>query len=198
MSTPDWKKNNYDLSINVPQSNIDTLNSNQTFEGNVAHYKKSGLDPVSREAMNRFYGVDRVKGVFGDATPTTMTPGRGGDPDSPNNRENRADEPESQRPNAREDRGPTVPQDRGPNPNRVPPVRGITPYVPPAVGPAVLPPPPTVRVPPTASITPGPTTPAPTPSATSRFPGVNIPTKPLNTPAPNANTRENRVTSLMA
>ena len=103
----EWKKKNFNTNITVDQSQIDALNDRKTPQGNFDYYKKNGANEMEVESLNRFYGKDKVAAAGIGVKPTTMTPGRGGNPDSPNNRENRADEPYSQRPNAREDRGPT-------------------------------------------------------------------------------------------
>jgi hypothetical protein len=93
----DWKKNNFNLNVNVPQSQIDTLNSRKTPEGNFAYYKQHGANDVEREALNRFYGKSATDQALGTGVPA------GGNPDNPNNREGRI-VPDPMRPNAREDR----------------------------------------------------------------------------------------------
>ena len=125
MSSAAYKAANYDTNITVDQSQIDALKSRGTPESNFEHYKKNGASAVEVEALNRFYGKDKVAAA-----------GIGVRPIVPHGAS-------------------VVPPDRGGDPSRVPSIgvgiypsaRGQTPYKPPAVGPTVLPSPPTGRAP---------------------------------------------------
>jgi len=61
----DWKKKNYNTSVKVSEATIQGLREGKTFEGNVAKFK-SGATAEQREAMNRFYGKNRVGAALGD------------------------------------------------------------------------------------------------------------------------------------
>jgi len=65
----DWKKKNYDTSIKVSEATIQGLRDGKTFEGNVAKFK-SGATAEQREAMNRFYGKNRVGAALGQGVAT--------------------------------------------------------------------------------------------------------------------------------
>lgn len=69
MVAKDWKKKNYDTSIKVSEATIQGLRSGKTFEGNVAKFK-SGATAEQREAMNRFYGKNRVGAALGEGVST--------------------------------------------------------------------------------------------------------------------------------
>lgn len=69
MVAKDWKKKNYDTSIKVSESTIQGLRSGKTFEGNVAKFK-GGMTAEQREAMNRFYGKNRVGAALGQGVST--------------------------------------------------------------------------------------------------------------------------------
>jgi hypothetical protein len=91
-----WKASNYDTNITVSQSAIDELKSRGTKEANIAYYKKHGATTEQREALNRFYGKGTISSsVIADSS-------------APNIRENRAQAPDPNRPNAREDRSSSV------------------------------------------------------------------------------------------
>lgn len=51
----DWKKKNFNLSINVPASAIQKLRDGKTKSNNIKTYKGT-KSAVMKEAMNRFYG----------------------------------------------------------------------------------------------------------------------------------------------
>lgn len=65
MVAKDWKKKNYNTSVKVSEATIQGLRDGKTFEGNVAKFK-SGATAEQREAMNRFYGKNRVGAALGD------------------------------------------------------------------------------------------------------------------------------------
>jgi len=65
----DWKKKNFDRSIKVSESTIQGLRAGKTFEGNVAKFK-GGMNAEQREAMNRFYGKNRVGAALGEGVST--------------------------------------------------------------------------------------------------------------------------------
>ncbi len=69
MVAKDWKKKNYDTSIKVSEATIQGLRDGKTFEGNVAKFK-SGATAEQREAMNRFYGKNRVGAALGQGVAT--------------------------------------------------------------------------------------------------------------------------------
>jgi len=60
----DFKAKNFDKSIKVSESTIQGLRAGKTFEGNVAKFK-GGMTAEQREAMNRFYGKNRVGAALG-------------------------------------------------------------------------------------------------------------------------------------
>ncbi len=65
----DFKASNFDKSIKVSESTIQGLRDGKTFEGNVAKFK-SGATAEQREAMNRFYGKNRVGAALGTGVST--------------------------------------------------------------------------------------------------------------------------------
>lgn len=65
----DFKAKNFDKSIKVSESTIQGLRDGKTFEGNVAKFK-SGMTAEQREAMNRFYGKNRVGAALGAGVST--------------------------------------------------------------------------------------------------------------------------------
>ena len=60
-----WKKNNYNTKIRVSDQTIQKLRAGKTFENNINIAKKSGVNAQTREALNRFYGVNRVSKALG-------------------------------------------------------------------------------------------------------------------------------------
>jgi len=98
-----WKKNNYDRSIKVPDSVVKQLLKG-TKASNIAAANKPGASAQYKEAVRRFYGKNTVK--------STMTP-KGPTPGSPNDREPR--KPVIVKPNDREDRR-SVPRTNTPGP----------------------------------------------------------------------------------
>jgi hypothetical protein len=58
-----WKDKNYSKKIKVSQSTIDDLNRGGNFKSNFNRLKSS-LSPEQREAMNRYYGKDRVDAAY--------------------------------------------------------------------------------------------------------------------------------------
>lgn len=60
MSDAAWKAANYNSGITVDQSQIDTLNSRGTPQGNFDYYKQNGANAMEVESLNRFYGKDAV------------------------------------------------------------------------------------------------------------------------------------------
>jgi hypothetical protein len=60
MSSAAYKAANYDTNITVDQSQIDALKSRGTPESNFDYYKKNGANATEFEALNRFYGKDKV------------------------------------------------------------------------------------------------------------------------------------------
>lgn len=69
MVAKDWKKKNYNTSVKVSEATIQGLREGKTFEGNVAKFK-SGATAEQREAMNRFYGKNRVGAALGEGVAT--------------------------------------------------------------------------------------------------------------------------------
>lgn len=69
MVAKDWKKKNYNTSVKVSEATIQGLRDGKTFEGNVAKFK-SGATAEQREAMNRFYGKNRVGAALGEGVST--------------------------------------------------------------------------------------------------------------------------------
>jgi len=67
-----WKKKNFDRSTKVTEAQLDKLRKEGTPTKAIAKYKN---DPAMREALNRFYGKDRVTKAIGSGTGSTSTPG---------------------------------------------------------------------------------------------------------------------------
>jgi len=72
-----YKASNYDLNTKVGSNAVDALKAGGTFEKNVELFKTGNLSSIegSREAMNRFYGVDRVNQALGGASRPTPSAG---------------------------------------------------------------------------------------------------------------------------
>jgi hypothetical protein len=58
-----WKDKNFNKKIKVSQSTIDSLNRGGNFNSNFSRLKSS-MDPSQREAMNRYYGKDKVDAAY--------------------------------------------------------------------------------------------------------------------------------------
>lgn len=67
MADNSFKKQNFNTNVRVSNQTINQLKSNKTFAGNVAQFKKTGMNAEQREAMNRFYGKARTSAAFGNA-----------------------------------------------------------------------------------------------------------------------------------
>jgi hypothetical protein len=114
-----WKKANFDSSTKVTEAQLDKLRKAGTPTAAITKYAN---DPSMREALNRFYGKDKVNAV--KKSPAATGPTRGGPgakmPGRP------AGGPGAKMPAA---------DGRKPSPTKKPagpPVRGKTPYVPPS------------------------------------------------------------------
>jgi hypothetical protein len=69
-----WKKKNFNRSIKVTESQLDKLRKEGTPTKAIAKYKN---DPAMREALNRFYGKDRVNKAIGSGSGTGTGSGSG-------------------------------------------------------------------------------------------------------------------------
>lgn len=67
-----FKKQNFNTNVRVSNQTINQLKANKTFAGNVAAFKKTGMNAQQREAMNRFYGKARVSSALGNGNGTAM------------------------------------------------------------------------------------------------------------------------------
>jgi hypothetical protein len=74
-----WKKKNFDRSTKVTEAQLNKLRKEGTPTKAIAKYKS---DPSMREALNRFYGKDKVNSIAGTATANKPkgTPPRGSGP----------------------------------------------------------------------------------------------------------------------
>lgn len=70
-----FKKKNFDKSKKVSKDQLDKLRKEGTPEKAIAKYKN---DPAMREALNRFYGKDRVSKAGGSASSSKQPTGPGG------------------------------------------------------------------------------------------------------------------------
>jgi hypothetical protein len=71
-----FKKKNFDLTKKVTEVQLDKLRKEGTPTKAIAKYKN---DPAMREALNRFYGKDRVSKTIGsgNTTKSNLPPGKG-------------------------------------------------------------------------------------------------------------------------
>lgn len=69
-----FKKKNFDLTKKVTKVQLDKLRKEGTPAKAIAKYKN---DPAMREALNRFYGKDRVGSVAADPKRPSLPPGKG-------------------------------------------------------------------------------------------------------------------------
>jgi hypothetical protein len=69
-----FKKKNFDLTKKVTEAQLDKLRKEGTPTKAIAKYKN---DPTMREALNRFYGKDRVGSVVADPKRSSLPPGKG-------------------------------------------------------------------------------------------------------------------------
>lgn len=67
-----FKKQNFNTNVRVSNQTINQLKANKSFAGNVAAFKKTGMNAQQREAMNRFYGKARVSSALGNGNGTAM------------------------------------------------------------------------------------------------------------------------------
>ena len=70
-----WKKANFSSSTKVTAAQLDKLRAAKTPAAAIAKYKN---DPAMREALNRFYGKDRVSKASGSASSSKQPTGPGG------------------------------------------------------------------------------------------------------------------------
>jgi hypothetical protein len=68
----DWKKKNFNMNVKVTEAQLDKLRKEGTPTKAIAKYKN---DPKMREALNRFYGKDRINKAIGSGTGSTKPPG---------------------------------------------------------------------------------------------------------------------------
>ena len=76
----DWKKKNFNMNVKVTEAQLNKLRKEGTPTKAIAKYKD---DPKMREALNRFYGKDRVNKAIGSGTGSSnpkkpnLPPGKG-------------------------------------------------------------------------------------------------------------------------
>lgn len=67
----DWKKKNFNMKVNVSEAQLNKLRREGTPTKAIAKYKN---DPSMREALNRFYGRDRVAKAIGNTPKPPVKP----------------------------------------------------------------------------------------------------------------------------